>query len=176
MGHRALLVYRREDRLCDLRYSHWGAKDLELATAVTEETPYANGSIDTSWLEKSVALDRVLVGFLDPCCYEALYVIATDFEVTPFRVWWIEWGEPGGRDRGAIVQTVPGAVDELKQTWFRATKTTLGDVVEMGGLSRRAAQAYLEARVVEDHDGYPYTYGGEEYTPVPDRWVDEDEW
>ena len=173
MGHRALVVYRRTNRLCDVRYSHWGAEDLELASLVTEETPHANGLIEHSRLGDSVALDRVLTEYLDPCCYEALYVITTDFDVTPFRVWWLEWSGPRGRDRGAIVQTEPGTGDVVMQTWFRATKTALGDVIEMGGLSRRAAQAYLEARVTEDHDGHPYTYGGNDYTPVPDRWIDE---
>ncbi len=45
----------------------------------------------------------------------------------------------------------------------------------MGALSRRAARAYLEARVCEERAGIPYTYGestdGEStYTPTPDRW------
>ncbi|WP_265108002.1 DUF6735 family protein [Halosolutus halophilus] len=162
MGHRALVAYRRPDHLYDLRYSHWGGEDLSLAGAITEETPLADGAVAADLLADAIARDRILAEHLDPCIHEALYVVApaAEYAVTSSRVCWLEWGDGRDGSRGAIVEVSPGSADRDLRTWFRATKTVLGDVVEMGGLSRRAALAYLEARICEERDGTVYTYGG----------------
>ncbi|GAB3675308.1 DUF6735 family protein [Halopiger thermotolerans] len=180
MGHRALVAYRRPDRLYDLRYSHWGGEDLSLADEITAATPLAEGAIEAALLADSVALERILTDHLDPCVHEALFLVApeNDYAVEPYRVCWLEWGDGRDGGRGAIVAVDP-ADDRAVRTWFRATKTALGDVVEMGALSRRAAQAYLEARICEDEDGTIYTYGteiddGTDYEPRRDRWLEEE--
>ncbi|RKD95163.1 DUF6735 family protein [Halopiger aswanensis] len=180
MGHRALVAYRRPDRLYDLRYSHWGGEDLSLARGITAATPLAEGAVESALLADSVALERILTDHLDPCVHEALFLVAPDDEylVDAYRVCWLEWGDGRDGGRGAIVAVDP-ADDRAVRTWFRATKTALGDIIEMGALSRRAAQAYLEARVCEDEDGTIYTYGAEiddedGYEPRRDRWLEED--
>ncbi|WP_254765738.1 DUF6735 family protein [Salinilacihabitans rarus] len=157
MGHRALVAYRRPDRRYDLRYSHWGGEGLALATAITHDAPLARSAVDAELLAAGVALDHVLTDYLDPRGYEALYLVSPAFAVRPYRAFWLGWGDGRRRGRGALVAADPGDDLELR-TWFRATKTALADVVEMGVLSRRAAQAYLEARVCEDRDGHLYTY------------------
>ena len=184
MGHRALVAYERPDRLYDLRYSHWGGEDLSLVDAITAETPLADGAVDTSVLADSITRDRILAEHLDPCVHEALFLVAPaeDYAVDPYLVCWLEWGDGRDAGRGALVAVDPEEGDERRvRTWFRATKTTLGDVVEMGALSRRAAQAYLEARVCEDENGTIYTHGGpavEESAsdPRPDHWLGGDAW
>ncbi|WP_207587701.1 DUF6735 family protein [Halomontanus rarus] len=179
MGHRALVAYERPDRLYDLRYSHWGGDELALATSLTRETPLARGTVDSDLLADAVSLERVLSNYLDPCVHEALYLVAEDFAVTTYRVCWLEWGDGREEGRGAIVRAEPGSDDLALRTWFRATKTALADIVEMGILSRRAAQSYLEARVCEDENGQPYTYGAEstdrasEPIDVHDYWPAE---
>ncbi|GAB3029884.1 DUF6735 family protein [Natronobiforma cellulositropha] len=170
MGHRALVAYRRPDHLYDLRYSHWGADGLELADSLTRETPLARGSVDADPLAETVALERVLSDYLDPCAHEAFYLVTERFEVSAYRVLWLEWGDGREEGRGALVRVDPGPDDLAVRTWFRATKTVLGDVVEMGVLSRRAAQSYLEARVCEDEDGYVYTYGGPHGQNTAESW------
>ncbi|MDF9746069.1 DUF6735 family protein [Natrinema salsiterrestre] len=180
MGHRALVAYGRPDRLYDLRYSHWGGEDLTLATEITAATPLADGAIEGSLVADSIARDRILSDYLDPCVYEALYLVdpEADYEVDPYRICWLEWGDGRDGGRGAIVSTRPD--DGTVGRWFRATKTALADIVEMGALSRRAAQAYLEARVCEERNGILYTYeesledGDSTYTPTPDRWLERD--
>lgn len=159
VGHRALVAYQRPDHLYDLRYTHWGGEDLSLAHTLTSDTPLARGAVDSDLLADSVSLERVLGDYLDPCGYEALYLVTEGFEVRTYRVLWLEWGDGREEGRGAIVRVEPGTHDLTVRTWFRATKTVMGDVVEMGVLSRRAAQSYLEARVCEDEDGHVYTYG-----------------
>ncbi|QFU81253.1 DUF6735 family protein [Natronorubrum aibiense] len=185
MGHRALVAYRRPDRLYDLRYSHWGGEDVSIGDRISAETSLASGAVDADLLADSVARDHILTDFLDPCIHELLYLVApgTDYDVAAYRVCWLEWGDGRDDGRGAIVAVDSDDADRRVRTWFRATKTTLADLVEMGALSRRAAQAYLESRVCEDEDGTVYTYAGAEadlpdaeYTPTPDRWLEDDWW
>ncbi|QRV14339.1 hypothetical protein JMJ58_15535 [Haloterrigena salifodinae] len=181
MGHRALVAYRRPDRRYDLRYSHWGGEDITLADRISAETPLGDGDVDGDLFAEAIDRDRLLIEYLDPCCYEALYVVEPggDYRVTAYRVCWLEW--PGGRDgnRGAIVAVENDAADRRVRTWFRATKTALADVVEMGVLSWRAARTYLEARICEDEDGAVYMYGASntdtvDYAPSSNEWFDED--
>ncbi|MDY6819392.1 MAG: DUF6735 family protein [Halobacteriales archaeon] len=40
MAHRALVFYERPDGDYAIHYSHWGAADFRLQTAITERTPY----------------------------------------------------------------------------------------------------------------------------------------
>ncbi|SEV82971.1 DUF6735 family protein [Natrinema salifodinae] len=183
MGHRALVAYRRPDSLYDLRYSHWGGEDLTLADEITGTTPLADGAIEGALLAGSITRDRILTDHLDPCVHEALYLVdpAADYAVDAFRVCWLEWGDGRDGGRGALVATDPDE-DRRLRIWFRATKTALADIIEMGALSRRAAQSYLEARVCEEEQGTVYTYtesladgtgdGGGGYTPTPDRWIE----
>lgn len=161
MGHRAIVAYRRPDRLYDLRYSHWGGEACSLVDAIGPESPLAGGAVDVDLLADSVARDRILTDFLDPAVYETLYLVTpTDaYAVEAFRVCWLEWGDGREAGRGAIVETSP-ADDRRLETWFRATKTVVADVVEMGVLSRRAALTYLESRVCEDERGVCYTFRG----------------
>ncbi|MXV61172.1 hypothetical protein GS429_03675 [Natronorubrum sp. JWXQ-INN-674] len=184
MGHRALVAYRRPDRLYDLRYSHWGGEEINLGDRISAETPLADGEIDADLLADSIARERILTNYLDPCVHEALYLVTPgdDYDVAPFRVCWLEWGDGRNGGRGAIVGIDGDVADRRVRTWFRAIKTTLVDIIEMGALSRRAAQAYLEARVCEDENGTVYTYGDDEdeparddgsYTPTPDRWRED---
>ena len=163
MGHRALVAYRRPDRLYDLRYSHWGGEDLSLVDAIGPTSPLANGAVDATLFADSVARDRILSDFLDPCIYEAFYLVSPEsgYAVDAFRVCWLEWGDGRDEGRGAILESHPED-DRAIRTWFRATKTTLGDVVEMGVLSRRAAQAYLESRLCEERGAVVYSYRGVE--------------
>ncbi|SIR63059.1 DUF6735 family protein [Natronorubrum thiooxidans] len=182
MGHRALVAYRRPDRLYDLRYSHWGGEDVALGERISDETPLAAGAIDATLLADSVARERILTDFLDPCIHEALYLVApdADYDVTAYRVCWLEWGDGRDGGRGAIIAVDSDAADRRVRTWFRATKTALADLIEMGALSRRAAQAYLESRVCADEDGTVYTYtraesgSDDSYTPTPDSWLEDD--
>ena len=188
MGHRALVAYRRPDRRYDLRYSHWGGDTLSFADGISAATPLAAGAIEPALVAEAITCDRVLTEHLDPRVYEALYLVdpAADYAVDSYRVCWLAWdggtrpvgsqatADPiGDGSRGAIVadDTVD---DHTLRVWFRATKTTLADVIELGGLSRRAAQATLEARVCEEYDGTPYTYGDStakpEDEPTPTRW------
>ncbi|MEY7851360.1 DUF6735 family protein [Natrarchaeobius sp. A-rgal3] len=182
MGHRALVAYRRPDRLYDVRYSHWGGEDLSLADRITEETPLAEGVVDATVLAGSVARDRILADLLDPCVHEALYLVTPDdgYAVDVYRVCWLEWGDGRDDGRGAIVRVNPARDGEIR-VWFRAVKTTLGDAIEMGALSRRAAQAYLESRICEDENGIVYTFRNDDqyrrestYTPRPDVWLEDD--
>ncbi|MFD1564230.1 DUF6735 family protein [Haloarchaeobius amylolyticus] len=200
MGHRALVAYRRPDRLYELRYSHWGGDDLSLIDEISAATPLAAGGIAPSLVADSISRERILTDHLDPCVYEALYLVdpLAGYAVDAYRVWWLEWGDGrGGGERstgsratsdpvpdggrGAIVAVDPGD-DRALRVWFRATKTALVDIIELGGLSRRAAQAYLEARVCEEYDSTVYTYGrssddvrGNGYEPTPDRWPADDD-
>jgi len=183
MGHRALVAYRRPDRLYELRYSHWGGDELALSDEISATAPLAAGTIEPSLVADSITRDRILTDHLDPCVYEALYLVdpAADYAVDAYRVCWLEWGDGRDGGRGAIV-AVDLADDRALRVWFRATKTALADVIEMGGLSRRAAQAYLEARVCEEYDGTVYTYGDSldadreaEYEPTPDQWPADDD-
>lgn len=162
MGHRALVAYGRPDRLYDLRYSHWGGEELTLASQLTAETPLAEGCVEPSLLADSVTRDRILTDFLDPCIHEALYLVDLGEAIESYRVCWLEWSDGHDENRGAIVELAPGTDDRDFRIWFRATKTVLGDVIEMGRLSRRAARTYLEARICEEYEGVPYTYGGDE--------------
>jgi hypothetical protein len=181
MGHRALVAYRRPDRLYDLRYSHWGGETLSLANEITAVAPLAGGAIQADLLADSITRDRILRDYLDPCAHEALYLVSPgeEYGVDAYRVCWLEWGDGRDGGRGAIIACHPGD-DSRVRNWFRATKTALADVIEMGVLSRRAAQAYLEARVCEEQDGTLYTYaepledGDATYTPRPDRWLERD--
>lgn len=194
MGHRALVAYRRPDRRYDLRYSHWGGDDLSFADRISAATPLAAGAVEPALVADSITRDRVLTEHLDPRVYEALYLVepAADYAVDTYRVCWLEWGDGrgggerfvgsqatsdpvGDGSRGAIVAADP-VEDRTLRVWFRATKTALADVIGLGGFSRRAAQASLEARVFEEHDGTVYTYDGSVdddseagYEPMPDR-------
>ncbi|AXR77564.1 hypothetical protein AArcMg_2503 [Natrarchaeobaculum sulfurireducens] len=161
MGHRALVAYQRPDRLYDLRYSHWGGEDLSLIDAIGPASPLANGAVDAGLFADSVARDRILSDFLDPCIYEALYLVSPDsgYAVDAFRVCWLEWGDGRDEGRGAILESRPED-DRAIKTWFRATKTTIGDVVEMGSLTRRAARSYLESRLCEKRGAVVYSYRG----------------
>ncbi|RQG96666.1 DUF6735 family protein [Natrarchaeobius chitinivorans] len=182
MGHRALVAYRRPDRLFDVRYSHWGGENLSLAERITDETPLAEGAVETELLTGPIARDRVLTDLLDPCVHEALYMVSPvdDYAVEVYRVCWLEWGDGRDEGRGAIVRADPDRDGEIR-AWFRAVKTTLGDTIEMGALSRRAAQAYLESRVCEDERGIVYTYRNRTddtdstYAPRPDTWLEDDD-
>ena len=185
MGHRALVAYERPDRLYELRYSHWGGEDLSLVDAIATETPLADGAVDDSVLAESIARGRILADHLDPCIHEALFLVAPaeDYAVDPYLVCWLEWGDGRDAGRGALVAVDPDEEADRRRvrTWFRATKTALADVIEMGALSRRAAQAYLEARVCEDENGTIYTHGGpaaenSSYDPRPDRWLEDERW
>ncbi|QLG48278.1 DUF6735 family protein [Natrinema halophilum] len=160
MGHRALVAYQRPDRLYDLRYSHWGGEELSFAAEITASTPLAEGAIDSDVLTNSITCDRILTDYLDPRIHEALYLVTptADYATDAFRVCWLEWGLGRDSGRGVIVETEP-AEDRALRVWFRATKTALADAIEMGVLSRRAARAYLEARICEEKDGVVYTYG-----------------
>ncbi|WP_255193634.1 DUF6735 family protein [Natronobeatus ordinarius] len=177
MGHRALVAYRRPDYLYDVRYSHWGGDGLALVDELSRDAPLARGAVDSSLLADAVALERVLTDYLDPCVYEALYLVSPEFAVTAYRVCWLEWSDGRESGRGAIVATAPGERDREVRTWFRAIKTTLADVVAMGIFPRRAASSYLEARVYEDEDGHVYTYGdaadGVRHDAAVDRWFEE---
>ena len=181
MGHRALVAYRRPDRRYDLRYSHWGADDVSLGERIRAETPLADGDVAAPLLADGIGRDRILTDYLDPCRYEALFLVEPggDYYASAYRVCWLEW--PDGRDggRGAIVAVENDVADRRVRTWFRATKTTLADVVEMGVLSRRAARTYLEARICEDEDGAVYTYGapdtgGVDHARSADGWFEDD--
>lgn len=160
MGHRALVAYERPDRLYDLRHSHWGGAELELVDRLGERTPLAGGAVDSELVADSVSRERVLTDFLDPRRYEALYLVGIDGGVDPYRVAWLEWDGADDRtaDRGAIVGVAPGEDDREFRLWFRATKTVLGDIIEMGQLARRTAGAYLERRLRMEYDGVPYAY------------------
>ncbi|WP_436909045.1 DUF6735 family protein [Halosimplex marinum] len=46
MGHRALLAYERPDSTYNLHYSHWGAQNLRLKPAITEQTPFGGDDPD----------------------------------------------------------------------------------------------------------------------------------
>jgi len=46
MGHRALIAYERPDSTYNLHYSHWGAQDLRLKPAITNETPFGGADPD----------------------------------------------------------------------------------------------------------------------------------
>ncbi|ARS90897.1 DUF6735 family protein [Natrarchaeobaculum aegyptiacum] len=178
MGHRALVAYRRRDRLYDLRYSHWGGRDLSLVGAITPDTPLGDGTVEADLVVDAVARDRILTGYLDPRVYEHLYLVSPreEYDVEAYRICWLDWGDGRDQGRAAIVETTPDD-DRTIETRFRATKTTLGDVVEMGVLSRRAAQVYLESRVCEEDGGIVYTYRGvgedveDRYRPPPDYWL-----
>ncbi len=181
MGHRALVAYRRPDRRYDLRYSHWGGEGLSLVTEITAATPLADGAVQSDLLADSITRDRILTDFLDPCVHEALYLVApaAAYRVDAYRVCWLEWGDGRDGDRGAIIAADP-ANDGAIRRWVRATKTALADIVEMGALSRRAARAYLEARICEEYDGVVYTYAGRPAgdsgptdAPPPDRWLED---
>lgn len=182
MGHRALVAYRRPDRLYDLRYSHWGGEDLSLTDDITAAAPLADGTVEGRLVADSITCDRILTAHLDPCVHEALYLVdpGADYAVDAYRVFWLEWGDGRDGGRGAVV--APRSDDEASaRRWFRTIKTALADIIEMGALSRRAAQAYLEARVCEKYDGTVYTYGGsvdagsdDDYRPTPDRWLGDD--
>ena len=176
MGHRALVAYRRPDHLYDVRYSHWGGDDLRLVNTLTAETPLARGVVDSSLLADSVALGRVLTDYLDPCVHEALYLVSATYEIAAYRVLWLEWDDGRETDRGALVATDPGERDVAVRTWFRTLKSTLADVVDLGGLTRRAAQAYLEARICEDENGHLYTHGVavSDHDVTIDGWPEED--
>ncbi|WP_137288595.1 DUF6735 family protein [Natronorubrum halophilum] len=185
MGHRALVAYRRPDQRYDLRYSHWGGEDVSFADRISAETPLADGAIDANLLAGPITRERILGEHLDPCIHEVLYLVepGADYRVSAYRVCWLEWGDGRDGGRGAIIAVDSTAADRTVRTWFRATKTALADIIEMGALSRRAAQAYLEARVCEDEDGTVYTYDDADglepnestYTPTPDRWLEADE-
>ncbi|SDJ52282.1 DUF6735 family protein [Natronorubrum texcoconense] len=181
MGHRALVAYRRPDRRYDVRYSHWGGDGVSLGERITAETPLADGAVNPDLLANAIDREQVLTAHLDPCIYEVLYLVSpgADYRVSAYRVCWLEWGDGREDGRGAIVAVADDAADRRVRTWFRATKTALADMIEMGALSRRAAQAYLEARVCEDENGTVYTYGASEgddssYTPTPDRWLGDE--
>ncbi|WIV67581.1 DUF6735 family protein [Natrialbaceae archaeon AArc-T1-2] len=164
MGRRALVAYRRPDARYDVHYSHWGGERLSLVTALSADAPLADGAVDVDPLAVGVSLECVLACHLDPCTYEALYLVSPDVALTPYRVCWLEWGDgrdsdrKRDRDRGAIVPVEPGGRDHEVRAWFRAIKTTLSDLCEMGAIRRQAATAYLEARVCEDEHGHVYTY------------------
>lgn len=162
MGHRALVAYRRADGLHDVRYSHWGGADLALADRLTADSPLAEGAVAPQLLADALALERVLAEHLDPCVHETLYVVTPDFAVTGYVVFWLGWADGRNSGRGGLVPVDSVERDREVRTWFRATKTTLADVVEMGVLSLRAAQSYLEARVSEDEEGRLYTYEAED--------------
>jgi len=158
MGHRALVAYRRPDRLYDLRYSHWGGGDCSLADDLEPETPLAEGAVNADLLADSVALDRILTDYLDPQIYEALYLVA-DAETLAYRICWLEWANGRERSRGALIKCDSDESQAI-DTWFRATKGTLADLVEMGALSHKTAAVYLESRVYDDQDGIVYTFVG----------------
>jgi hypothetical protein len=162
MGHRALVAYARPDRLYDLRYSHWGGEALSFAARITRETPLADGAIEVSLLADAVTRDRLLAAFLDPRTAEALYVVdlVDETATRAYRVPWLEWDAGRVVSRGALVELSPEEDCEFR-TWFRATKTVLGDVVEMGQLSEPAARTHLKTRVCEEYGGTPYTYSGD---------------
>lgn len=183
MGHRALVAYRRPDRRYDLRYSHWGGETLSFADEITAATPLADGAVQCDLLATAITRDRILCDYLDPRVHEALYLVrpGADYEADTFRVCWLEWGDGRDGGRGAIVAVRPED-DGSVRIWFRATKTALADIVEMGALSRRAARSYLEARVCEDHGGIPYTYDGSSdapdgdgtsLAPPPETWLED---
>lgn len=161
MGHRALIAYRRPDRRYDLRYSHWGGDTLQLASQLATGTPLADTDVAAPLLADAVTHDGILTAYLDPCSYEALYVVTPGEPIEVYRVCWLEWDDGRDDGRGALVAVTPGSDDRDLRTWFRATKTVLGDGIEMGYLSRRAAQTYLEARICEEQGGIPYTYDGD---------------
>ena len=157
MGHRALVAYRRPDHLYAVRYSHWGGEDLSLADTISAATPLAAGAIEPALVAESITRDRILTDQLDPRVHEALYLVdpAADYAINAYRVCWLEWNDGRDESRGAIVPIDP-ADDRALRVWFRATKTVLADSIELGVFSRRAAQAYLEARVCEAYDSTVY--------------------
>ncbi|WP_232833707.1 DUF6735 family protein [Saliphagus sp. LR7] len=144
MGHRALVAVARGDDRYDLRESRWGGEDLSLP-----------GPGATDPLVADVPGDRVLPDHADPWRYEALFVVRS--AVASYRVRPLGWCVRPPI-RGAIVAVDPAADCEFR-TWFRATKSVLGDCVDAGLLDERVAQSYLEGRLRVAYPARGYTFG-----------------
>lgn len=144
MGHRALVAVSRGDGRYDLRESRWGGEDL------LPPDPEATIPIETD-----VPGDRLLSDHVDPWRYEALFVVRSS--VAGYRVRPLGWSVRPPI-RGAIVAVDP-ADDREFRTWFRATKSVLGDAVEAGLLDERLARSYLEGRLCTEYPARAYSYG-----------------
>ncbi|MFC7081329.1 DUF6735 family protein [Halorussus caseinilyticus] len=172
MGHRALLAYRRDDSTgpdatdaddpdCsradatyDLHRSHWGGADFALADRLSAETPFATDTafaVDPDPVATDCSLAEIVADRLDFLHHEAFYRVGTDYETTPFHVWWfgldtesetVERSETVGH--GAAVEARPD--DDFLRGWLRATKAVVGDGVDWGALTPEEATDYLADR------------------------------
>lgn len=144
MGHRALIALGRGEGRYDLRESRWGGEDLALPDPGATE-PVADG----------VPGERILPDHADPWRYEALFVVGPS--VAGYRVRPLCW-RVRSPIRAAIVAVAPTDDREFR-TWFRATKSVLGDAVDAGLLDERLAQSYLEGRLCSAYAARAYSYG-----------------
>jgi hypothetical protein len=133
MGHRALVAYERPDGRYDVHYSHWGGENLSLGARISRETPLAVGAVEASPLAGPMPFERLLECVVDPCIYEALYVVDLAFETVTTHVCWLGWNEEPDERRGALVVSDSTVDDREFSTWLRATKTVLADLVDVGG-------------------------------------------
>lgn len=144
MGHRALIALARRDGRYDLRESQWGGEDLR------PPDPEATVS-----LAGDVPGERVLPDHADPWRYEALFVQRES--VRGYRVRPLGW-DLDPPTRGAIVAVSP-ADDAAFRTWFRTTKSRLGECVDAGAVPERIARSVLEARLCAEYPARAYSYG-----------------
>ncbi|WP_136716470.1 DUF6735 family protein [Halorientalis salina] len=166
VGHRALVAYERDRDRYDLHYSHWGAHDWRLATAIRPDQPFGRPesehrgettAVDPAPLATDCSFDAVLDEHLDFQGYEAFVSVSESFEVTSWLVCW--FGLPGvDSDRprdGAIVSVDTGAVrldGERLRSRFAGAKETVGAMVDRGDIDPETARASL-ARAVESWGG-----------------------
>lgn len=161
VGHRALVAYERDADRYDLHYSHWGAHDWRLATAIAPDRPFGRpasehsgetAAVDPAPLATGCAFDAILNEHLDFQRYEAFFLVSDAFAVTPWLVCWL--GLPGvDGDRpgdGDIVEVDADAVrtdGEHLRGWFAGTKETVSAMVDRGILDATAARQYLVGAV-----------------------------
>lgn len=158
MGHRALVAFERPDGRYDLHHSQWGADELQLLAtlerldgrATPAEAPGVHAEPILACVSTAVVLD-----FLDPREYEALFVVGDD--VAAYLVLWLgleaetaPWDRTPAslvRNGAALVPVADPETGPRVRQFVRITKEVLGDAVAAGILPAWMAVSYLGSRL-----------------------------
>lgn len=161
VGHRALVAYERDRDRYDLHYSHWGAAQWRLATAITPDQSFGQCdgtrdgqtvAVDPAPIATDCTFDAILRDHLDFQQYEGFYRVTSGFDVEPWLVCW--FGLPSvdtNRPKAGAIVAVDGSAvtadGEFIRGRFSGTKTTVCALLDRGLFDPETARAFLAETV-----------------------------
>jgi hypothetical protein len=190
----ALVLYEASDGRYTAHRSMYIGRNLQLAARISSEMPYGNGDsdhepaiVDDTPIEEDRSFQEI-VDRLDFSRFGAVVTVSERFEVRPYRAVWfglsncsqkVSDTDPFGN--GALVGVPHVDGEAVADTAFcastKATKTTLGGLVDAGDISPETARDRLRELVAGyAADGYDVVFASgldprEDRLAVADRVI-----